>query len=234
MNLQSCCGWRASELGLGLGVGVEPAFGRGAWTALLLFFTIGVVSLRTYAGSELSALIACHEALVDHSDGTSQKMSLNQPTPFVFQKRRKFYFVTDSGIFTFENGHDMHGGGKTLVVSLMDHGKNFTQDVEVRKDGSLGSVCCEAHPGHYPIANARANLGPESLGALKSELAARLKTVESSYQNKDAKMNIVGALRTCEGIDFGSADPVGKLLKKYQTRTRDADKHDAGVNRGRR
>jgi hypothetical protein len=215
-------------------VGLEPGFGRGAWTALLLFFAIGVVSLRTYASSELSALIACHEALVDRSDGTSQKMSMDQSTPFVFQKGHTFYFVTDTGISTLENGHNMHGGGTTFVVSLMDHGKAFTQDVEVRKDGSLGSVCCEAHPNRYPVADTRANLGPESLGALKSELAARLKTVESSYQNKDAKMNIVGALKMCEGVDFGSADPVGKLLKKYQSRTRGVDKNDAGAYRGKR
>lgn len=184
-------------------------------------FSLACASLAVAEESpSLPKMIACHQALVDRSTGTSQNMVIDAATPFTFQAGTDILFVTESSISVVAN-KDKAYNGKVFIVALTSEGKESRHQIEVRKKGELGSVCCSdgsrANPA-LPLVPTSSELSPRTRQALLNELYLRLQTVSGEYQNKDSLMQTATALQACQGLPF-KTDIVGSLIKKYQKGT---------------
>jgi hypothetical protein len=209
-------------------VGTKDAFMHLPSSLLTLSLSLGFLFAGhrlAYASSAapaaLASMIRCHETLNERSDGNSQKMDLEAPTPFAFQKAAKYYFVTDASISVLESKSiPQPKPGKEprlFVVSLSERQVPRSYEIEIRDHGELGSVCCGDGAGkNLPALEPHAQLDSQSLAALKAELHHRLGTVTDSYQNKDRAMKTAEALQNCLGIDFGKKDYVEKLIEKIK------------------
>lgn len=164
-------------------------------------------------GPRLTDLIQCHEALAERSDGTSQKMDLKDPTPFVLSKGGRLYFVTDSTISVVNLQNPPQGKGR-YVVTLLEHGKEVSREIELRDDNALGSVCCGNGKGlGLKELTPTAELTLETRSLIKAELQARFETVKDEYQNSYWQMKSAKAVKVCNKLNLIPAPPKEKSKK---------------------
>jgi hypothetical protein len=203
---------------------------------LLLAPILSLIASLAFANSALAKekptlkeLIVCHEALEERSEGTSEKLTQNKTiaTPFVFKSDGKLIFVTDTsmsilGKVKTSDGKMTNPVGQVFAVSLTNQGKEVKYQIEVRKNGDLGSVCCSnsetTMKSDLPEGELSDQLTPTTRDYLTQELYARLQTFADFYRNRDYPdeiPDIIAALNKCKDIRF-KTPIVSNLLKSYE------------------
>jgi hypothetical protein len=167
-------------------------------TFLAVYFFTPAFSWASRESSELKSLIACHEALMDKSDGRSAKLVYDGPTPFVIPKGKHLFFVTNDSIDIIENNF----AKKSIVFKLREAEVSLYRKVNFQADGSLGTISFEK-PGDEELKSAirpMSKLDNDTLNVVKKELLRRMNSVTGEYQNKYNPQATIASLEECRKV----------------------------------
>lgn len=155
-------------------------------------------STSVFASQELSALIRCHEALNDKSDGKSTKLSLDAATPFVIPSGKNLYFVTKDSVAVLANKFS----SQDIIIQLQENNTAFFRKVSFQKSGELGSISYEevSTQDKKTALTASTQLDENSLNIIKKELVRRMNSVTGEYQNKYNPARTIEALNICKDV----------------------------------
>ncbi|WP_374029898.1 hypothetical protein [Bdellovibrio bacteriovorus] len=178
-------------------------------TFICSFLFLGLFSLQAHASQELNQLIQCHEALDGKSEGQSNKLSIETPTPILVPSGKKLYFVTQKSIYVTDNTF----ADKDVVIRLENHPAPFFRKLSFRKNGELGNIdYAEVTSDQKKNAvEPRAALDDKSLSVVKKDLLKRMNSVMGEYQNKYDPQDTLDALLKCRNV---SSSELQKSLDK--------------------
>lgn len=157
-----------------------------------------LISSFSYASNDLKQLTRCHEALNDKSAGRSEKLNTDQATPILISSGKNIYFFTEKSIYVLENKFE----DKDIVVKIEEAGNSFFRKLNIKKDGSLGSISFQdlTTQEKQNALLARAQLDSDSLEILKKDLIKRMQSVSGEYQNRYAPQQTIEALNQCLAV----------------------------------
>ncbi|KHD89370.1 MAG: hypothetical protein OM95_03065 [Bdellovibrio sp. ArHS] len=159
-----------------------------------------VLCASSYAqtSQELTNIVRCHESLNDKSEGQSQKLGLESPTPIALPWGKTIYFITDSSIYSIEHKF----AGQDVVFHLEDNKTPYVK-MGFQKDGSLGGISyAELSKEEKGKAIApKAKLDQATLHVFKKELVRRMNSVTGEYQNKYDPQGTIDALSECRKVN---------------------------------
>ena len=148
--------------------------------------------------SELEAIIGCHAALNDKSEGKSTMLGYDGPTPFVVPAGKHLYFVSSDSISTIENKF----ANKTIVFKFHDKDRPIYSKIDFQKNGDLGTISFEKLTSEELQSATLTNpkFDDESLQILKKELVLRMNSVVGEYQNKYDPQGTIDSLLACKKV----------------------------------
>lgn len=193
----------------------------------LALFTSSVGS----ASQELAALTRCHEALNDKSAGRSEKLNTDQATPILISSGKNIYFFTEKSIYVLENKF----ADKEIVVKIDEAGNSFFRKINIKKNGSLGSISFQDLTSleKQNALIARAQLDSNSLEILKKDLITRMKSVSGEYQNKYAPQETIEALNQCVSVKSPELQKsLDQQVTYYKSITRKNNRYNKPKNPG--
>lgn len=167
-------------------------------SSFLLLLVASIQSTSALASQELSALIRCHEALNDKSDGKSTKLSLETATPFLIPTGKRLYFVTNDSVSVLDNKFS----GQDIIVQLQENKGAFFRKVSFQKNGELGTISFEevSTADKKTALTTSSQLDENSLNIIKKELVRRMNSVTGEYQNKYDPAGTIEALNICSAV----------------------------------
>lgn len=167
-------------------------------SSVLLLLVASIQSTSAFASQELNALIRCHEALDDKSDGKSTKLTLETATPFVIPSGKRLFFVTNDSVSVLENKFS----GQDIIVQLQENKTTFFRKISFQKNGELGTISYEEVPATDKKAavSTSTQLDENSLNIIKKELVRRMNSVTGEYQNKYDPAGTIEALNVCSEV----------------------------------
>lgn len=169
----------------------------------------------TRENQELKSIVACHEALIDKSDGRSTKLDYDGPTPFVVPSGKSLYFVTQDSVAVLKNDFV----DKTIIVKLRENDIPIHRKISFQKDGSLGTVSFEKLSEEEIKSAVRPipQLDNEGLNILKKELLRRMNSVTGEYQNKYNPQATIASLEECRKVKSAELNAsIDKQIAFYQ------------------
>lgn len=177
---------------------------------------LGLLLILVCAGnafaSELSDIIQCHEDLDGRSDGNSQKLSMDQATPFALSDGDRLYFVTKDSISYVDTTPYR---SKDLVVHLREEGKDLYKKVGLDQKGHVSNIPFGSAVDARGAVDARAQLTSQALDLLKKELVLRWQQPEYAG-DADHIAGTKKAIEECEKVPSKELHKeLAKARKKY-------------------
>lgn len=165
---------------------------------LLLVVILGssaAMALENTQG-EINVIIQCHEAMDGKTDGRTEKLSLTSPTPLALVQSGRIFFLTSDSIYSLKNTYHK----KDLLIHLKDKGEDFYRKMEIRKDGTIGTMSFDEIKDGKEAIEPTVSLDEASLKLFKNDLLRRVKSITGEYQNKYDPQDTLNALERCKDI----------------------------------
>jgi len=183
--------------------------------SLLCFFVSSFMVDPALASpaSELPQIIRCHEALDGKSEGHSEKLDLNQPTPIALVSGKKILFVTEDSVYSLDKIADAD-----MIVRVETKNGPLYRKLGMTKEGAIGRMSTEVSPQQRSTAlQPRVALDDGAIEILKKELALRMKTVPNQYQNKYDPAGVIKDLQSCQAVNSHDLQKnLNQVLAYYQ------------------